>query len=152
MFKMLQSCADSCLALAWLLFLLSFFLPATDVVQRSGTPPGTPLCGWQACIDPIHCLMLKPLILIAEPRLLLLLLYPILNLVMFVAPLLARSMDECAVFLAPVLIASPFSVWLLPDEFMGELFLGFYCWTLSFVLMGMGCLLRTGSLMPGYGD
>jgi len=131
-------------AIAWLLFVASFFLPATNVLAVGGNPPGTPLTGWQAFSSSIIAGPLNIWALIAEPVVLIFLIFPLANLLMLVAPLLIATLEECAVMLAPILIVCAAIVWLLPKELTGDLFVGFYCWNLSFLLMAAASVLSVG--------
>lgn len=79
---------------AWLLFVISFFLPATNVVEVGGTVPGTPLTGWQAFTSSVGVLAGQPLIIIAEPRTLLFLTFPFINLTMLFAPVAVLAWDD----------------------------------------------------------
>lgn len=69
---------------AWLMFIVSFFLPTTDVLSIGGTEPDTPLTGWQAFTLSLEMLGYPPAIftIIDQPRILLFLLFPFVNLAM----------------------------------------------------------------------
>jgi hypothetical protein len=99
---------------AWLMFVASFFLPATNVVERGGTPPGTPLSGWDAFCSSLMVLGAQPLVVIAEPRSLLFLTFPLLNLAMIFIPLIALSHPEHAPLIGVPLIPLGLIPLLLP--------------------------------------
>ena len=130
--------------LAWLMFIFSFFLPATDVLSIGGTAPDTPLTGWQAFTTSFEVFGSPFILLIPqEPRLLLLLAFPPINLVMLLSPLLAALVWERAWILSGLLLPFGIVPWLLPKDFTGNLFAGFYLWDSSFFLMGAGCILAS---------
>lgn len=127
------------LAAGWLLFVASFALPATDVAELPGTPPGTPLNGWQAMSSGVLSVFYFPLILVAEPRTLLLLLLPVLNLGIFVCPVLLMYADEeDAPLFGTFMLICGVSISLLPWNLVGNLYYGFYCWTGSILVMALG--------------
>jgi hypothetical protein len=128
------------IVVAWLMFVASFFLPATNVVGRPGTRPGTPLSGWDAFYSSLMILGAHPIIVIAEPRSLLFLTFPLINLAMILIPLFALGDPEHApVFGAPL---APLGLipLLLPKTLTGDVFVGFYLWISSFFAMSAGCL------------
>jgi hypothetical protein len=125
---------------AWLMFFTSFFLPATNVVERGGTPPGTPLPGWDAFFSSLTVLAAQPFIVIAEPRALLLLAFPFINAAMIVIPLVALREPELAPWYGSVLVPLGLIPWLLPKTLTGDLFIGFYLWNVSFFAMAAGCV------------
>jgi hypothetical protein len=126
---------------AWIMFFASFFLPATNVVEKGGTPPGTPLLGWDAFCRSLLLLPALPLVLIAEPRALLFLTFPFINAAMLVIPLVALRDPELAPLCGATLAPPGIVPWLLPKMLTGDLFIGFYLWNLSFFAMAVGCIL-----------
>lgn len=128
------------ITVAWLLFMLSFLLPATDVIERGGTAPGTPLTGWQAFIASIRIGLFNPLVWVAEPRFLLFLVFPFANGLMLLVPLLCLVLRDKAAFLALPLLPCGVIPWILPKSLVGNLFIGFYLWNLSFLAMCVGCV------------
>lgn len=130
-------------AIAWLLFVLSFILPATNVLQVGGTPPGTPLTGWQAFTASISSGAFFPLMWIAEPRVLLFLIFPIANSLMLLVPIFLPVLRENSAFLAVPLLLCAVIPWFLPKTLVGDLFIGFYLWNVSFIAMSLGCGLAT---------
>jgi len=139
------------IALAWLMFIASFFLPATDVVEMSGTAPGTPLTGWQAFTTSLEIFghPVTLLLIPKEPSLLLLLAFPLINLVMLFSPLPALAWEE-AWMLSGVFLLFGFVPRLLPRELIGNLFVGFYLWDLSIFMMGVGCILASIAWKQAY--
>ena len=127
---------------AWLIFIVSFFLPATNVVAASGTPPGTPLTGWQAFMSSLEVLAVQPLIIIVEPRTLLFLCFPFINLAMLLAPVVVLAWDD-AWLLSGLFLLFGLLPWLFPKHVTGDLFVGFYLWDLSFFTMLVGCVLAS---------
>ena len=125
---------------AWLMFIVSFFLPATNVVALAGTKPRTPLTGWQSLATALEVVVVQPLIVLIEPSTVLFLAFPFINLAMLVAPLVALSREGSAL-LSLLLILSGALPWVLPKEITGDLFVGFYLWDASFLLMSAGCVL-----------
>jgi hypothetical protein len=129
---------------AWLMFIVSFFLPVTDIVEMAKAPPGTPLTGWQAFTASLTVFghPLTYLLILKEPLLLLLLAFPLFNLLMLLAPLAAFAWEE-AWMLSGWFMLCGFVPWLLPKAITGTLFVGFYVWDLSFFVMGAGCVLAS---------
>jgi hypothetical protein len=134
---------------AWLMFIVSFFLPATNVLAMSSTPPGTPLTGWQAFTSSLAVLAAQPLIIIAEPRTLLFLAFPFINLGMLVAPVVTLAWDDSWVVSGLFLLAGLLP-WVFPKSVTGDLFVGFYLWDFSFFMMAMGCILVSVSRRQFY--
>jgi hypothetical protein len=127
---------------AWLMFIVSFFLPATNVVETGGTAPGTPLTGWQAFSSSLEVLAVQPLIIIAEPRTLLFLTFPFINLAMLLAPVVVLAWDD-SWLLSGLFFLFGLLPWLFPKAVTGDLFVGFYLWDLSFFMMIFGCVLAS---------
>jgi hypothetical protein len=129
---------------AWLTFIMSFFLPATNVVEMPDTAPGTPLTGWQAFTGSLEILAAQPLIIIAEPRTLLFLAFPFVNLAMLLAPIVVLTWDRSWLLGWFFLLCGLFP-WVFPKSITGDLFVGFYLWDLSFFAMMLGCVLASMS-------
>jgi hypothetical protein len=122
----------------WLAFIASFFLPATNVVERGGAPPGTALVGWDAAVSSVQLVAAQPLVIFAEPKALLFLLFPLINLVALLSPLVALSNPTKAAWLAIVLVPVAAMPLTMPKPLVGDLFIGFYFWSGSFLVMGIG--------------
>lgn len=125
---------------AWLVFIVSFFLPATNVAEMGGTSPGTPLIGWEAFTSSLKVLAAQPLVIIAEPRMLLFLAFPFINFAMLVAPFVVLAWDDSWLLSGLFLLMGLFP-WVFPKSVTGDLFVGFYLWDLSFFAMSIGCVL-----------
>jgi hypothetical protein len=82
--------------LAWLMFIVAFFLPATNRLEMGDTPPHTALTGWQTFTSSLFVLGAQPLIVLVEPSTLLFLTFPFINLAMLLAPLVASSWERAA--------------------------------------------------------
>jgi hypothetical protein len=128
--------------LAWLMFIVSFFLPATNRLEMGGTPPGTPLTGWQAFTSSLFVLGAQPLIVIAQPLTLLFLTFPFINLGMLLSPLVALSWERAAL-LSFLLVPCGALPWIFPKDVTGDFFIGFYVWDASFFVMSAGCILAS---------
>lgn len=130
---------------SWLMFLASFFLPATNVLEAAGTAPGTPLTGWQAFVTSISAGSFNPWAWLGDWRVMAFLIFPVTNAVMFVAPafgVLGKGSFVPALLLLPAAVVP----WLLPHELRGDLYVGFYLWNASYVVASVGCcLLAIGS-------
>lgn len=138
--------AGATIAAAYLLFVTSMFLPATNILQRAGTPPGTPLSGWQA-LSSIQVLGAQPLVFVAEPRALLLVTFPALNLLMLLSPLFVAIQRGWSFWLAFFLVPGGLLLLALPESLTGDLYVGIYAWIGSLFLMSAGCIwLGLGSL------
>ena len=131
------------IAFAWALFLLSFFLPATNSLEVGGTPPGTPLTGWQAFTASLSAGASNHWVFFFDPRVFLVLIYPFANGLMLLTPMLLCVLREKSAALAIFLIPSLLPIWFLPYSLRGDLFIGFYVWQFSFVLMAIGCILSS---------
>ncbi len=130
--------AQTIVITAWLMFLVSFFLPVTNALEWHGTPPGTPLNGWQASFCAVN-LATEPMILLFEPRMLMFLVVPILNITMLFAPLCIRAVDEETPILSVLFVVFGGLPWLIPKELTDDVFCGFYVWDAPFFLMATGC-------------
>jgi hypothetical protein len=127
------------IAITWLAFLISFFLPATDVVEVDGVAPGTPLSGWQAFTASLSTFAaMFPWMMFAEPRCLLFLAFPLMNLLAFAALLFALLAPEEAECLGLVLVPLAAIPLLLPHILTGNLIIGFYLGIGSFIGMSLG--------------
>jgi hypothetical protein len=136
---------------AWLMFMMSFFLPATDIVEMDNTPPGTALTGWQAFTTSLAVFgqPLTFLLILKMPRMLLLLAFPFINLMMLLAPVAALAWEE-AWILSGWFMLCGFVPWLLPKAIAGNLFAGFYFWDVSFFVMSAGCVLASIACKQAY--
>lgn len=130
---------------AWSMFLVSFFLPATNTLVSANAESGSPLTGWEAFYTSFLVLISTPFIVLIEPRTLLFLMFPIVNFVMALAPWIAASEDR-AVLLGLFLVPCGFLPWLLPRGITGDILIGFYLWNASYFLMAVGCILRRYSI------
>ncbi len=126
--------------LGWVCFITSFFLPATNVLERGGTRPGTPMVGWDAAISSVTTIGAQPLILIAEPKSILFLLFPLVNLMMLLSPAWALGEPESAFWLAIVLLPIGICTVGMPATLIGDVFAGFYLWVGSFFVVSVGCI------------
>jgi len=129
---------------AWIVFVVSFFLPTTDVLEMPGTPPGTPLTGWQAFTTSFEMIgyPLSILLIAKDPRILVLLTFPLINFVMLFSPLAALAWEEAWTLSGWFMLCGSVP-WLLPKEIAGHLFVGFYLWDFSFFMMSAGCILAS---------
>jgi hypothetical protein len=125
---------------AWLMFIFSFFLPTTNVLAMGGTAPGAPLTGWQAFTSSLEVLAVQPFVILAEPRTLLFLIFPFINLVMLLAPVIVLAWDD-SWLLSGLFLSFGLLPWCFPKAVTGDLFVGFYLWDLSFFMMMVGCVL-----------
>ena len=125
--------------LAWVLFVVSFFLPASNVVALRGTEPGTPLTGWQTFTSSLIVLAAQPLIVVAEPRTVLFLAFPLVNLAGLLAPIVL-AWDDCWA-LSWLFLICGIVPWVFPKSVTGDLFIGFYLWNFSFFADFIGCIL-----------
>lgn len=127
---------------AWVCFVVSFFLPATDTLEVAGTAPGTPLTGWQAMIISVQSLG-NPWLIVFRPQILpLFLLWVMGNAGMLVAPIVIFTLRSKALIFVALLVPTACSVWFLPSDMSGNLFSGFYVWETSLVLMSLACILN----------
>jgi hypothetical protein len=125
---------------AWSMFCLSFALPATNVVERGGTPPGTPLLGWEACLTSLITILTQPLGVLVDPRALLFLAFPVMNVAMAGMPWFVLSHPEKTGSYAAALIPFGLATWMLSKSLTGDLLVGFYFWDLSAFVMAAGCI------------
>lgn len=134
--------AFATIAAAWLLFVLFLVLPATNCPAVADHPLGAAVTGWQAFIDSLLSVALHPLLWLAEPRFLLILILPFSHGLMLLAPAIILRDREKSAVIALVLAPSAFVPWLLPQPLSEELFAGLYCWIASYFLMTLGCVLE----------
>jgi hypothetical protein len=135
---MARFCTSVALTIAiasWLLFVFSFFLPATNVLVSAGAPPGTPLTGWEAFSASIWDGALNPWVWLADLRVLLFLVYPFANSLMLFAPFYIGLLRQNAFVVAVILLPCAILPWRLPKPLTGEVFIGFYCWNGSYIAM-----------------
>jgi hypothetical protein len=126
--------------LGWALFVISFFLPATNVVERGGTLAGTPLIGWDAAVTSLALIGAQPLILVIEPKSLIFLFVPLINLLVLVSPAIALRAPEGAFWLAVVFVPTGLLLLTMPKILEGEVFVGYYLWCISFFVVSAGCI------------
>ncbi len=122
--------------LAWVMFLASFFLPASDVLEMPGTPPGTPMSGWQTMCS--LRVLGNPFALLAEPRALLLLVFPLANLAMLLSPLLLPAAENIWPSAALAFLLAAAFPYFLPADLLGNRFIGYWLWQGSFFIMAAG--------------
>jgi hypothetical protein len=108
--------------------------------KMGGTESGTPLTGWQAFTSSLEVLAVQPLIIIAEPRTLLFLAFPFINLAMLFAPVAVLAWDD-SWLLSGLFFLFGILPWFFPKDVTGDLFVGFYLLDLSFFIMIAGCVL-----------
>ncbi len=118
--------------IAWLTFVVSFFLPATgsDAAAENG---------WQTFVASIESLLLIPWNFAAGPCIFLFILFPFFNFAMLLAP--RRLADWNAELAAVGFLIGGGLPWLISQDVSGKLFVGFYLWDLSFFVMAAGCIL-----------
>jgi hypothetical protein len=133
--------AAAFVAIGWVLFIVSFCLPATNVVEAAGTPPQTPIAGWDAAILSLRVISAQPIVILAEPRSLLFIVFAVVNTVMLLSPPFVLFAPKRAFWLAAVFIAAGLVALSLPKDLVGDLFIGFYAWVASFFILSAGCLL-----------
>ena len=123
---------------AWLMFVVSFFLPWTNGWT-----------GWQVSTSSIAIMFAQPLIIIAEPRVLLFLAFPFINLTMLAAPLFILTRDRPWVFSGLFLLFG-FLPWAFPEDVTEYLLIGAYLWDASFFAMAACCILESFALWRDY--
>jgi hypothetical protein len=134
--------ADRLVLVAWLMGVTSLFLPASVALAQGGTPPGTPLSGWEAISSANYILFLSPWIVIVEPRFAVLPLIGAVTFLLLAIPLLYSAADCEAWLLVPLLCFSA-SLWLLPDYTLNAMRVGAYVWQAAFVVAGIACVMRS---------
>jgi hypothetical protein len=122
----------SVVSIAWLMFVASFFLPATG---SSAAPEN----GWQTFVASIELLLLIPWNIAIGPSIFLFMLFPFFNLAMLLAP--RRLADWNAEITAVGFLCGGSLPWLIPRNVSEQLFVGFYLWDASFFVMAIGCIL-----------
>jgi hypothetical protein len=137
--------ARATISVGLIIFCWSFFLPATNVLERGRTPLGTPLTGWEAFVSCFY--VLHPLVFVAEPRTFFFLAAPLMNAAMLIAPLIAIVEYGSGYIAGAVLTLLAIIPLFIPSSFVGDLFVGFYSWLGSFLIVGVGCIL-VGVLEP----
>ena len=126
------------LMLSWLMFLASFFLPATNVLAMAGTAPGTPLTGWQAFESSLSAGAFNFWAWLGDLRVMVFLIFPFTNSVMLVAPAF-RVLGKFSFIPALILLPAAVVPWLLPHYLCGDLYVGFYLWNASYLMASLGC-------------
>jgi hypothetical protein len=142
--------AMATVAAGWVAFVASLFLPATNVVERGGTPPGTPLVGWDAAVSAVTVPLSSPLVFLAEPLVLLLIPLAAVNVVLLASPLVVAGVPDRAPWLAAVLLPAGVVAVFLPSSLKGQVFVGFYMWVGSCIVVAAGCV-AAGLSAPGRG-
>lgn len=122
--------------MAWVMFLASFLLPATNVLQTSGSAPGTPMTGWETMCA-VQAVA-NPFVLLLEPRALILLAFPIANLAMLLAPLLLPAAEDIWPAAALAFLLAAVLPCFLPADLLGDRFIGYWLWQGSFGVMAAG--------------
>ena len=121
------------LKVAWVLFIASLWLPAVGDNADSTAA----MTGWEAILM-IGWLAANPWIFFADCRFLLLLICPVGCVCMLFAPILRMLWQENSIVLGIPLIGSAIVPLLLPSTLPLHFFVGFWCWSLSIVLMSIG--------------
>lgn len=124
----------------WLMFLTSFFLPSTNVLEMSGTAPGSPLTGWQAFGSSLSAGAFNPWAWLGDVRVVGFLIFPVTNAIMLAAPTYC-FLKTYSLPAGLILIPAAIAPWLMPHELRGDLYVGFYLWNSSYFLIALGCLL-----------
>lgn len=128
------------IVIGWCLFVASFFLPATNVLQMPGSAPGTPMTGWDV-MRSLHVLG-SPVVflafLFAQPRAFVLLAFPFTNLAAFASPCFLSTSDEVGPILSYALLIAGILPWFIPPGMLGDRFIGYWLWQASFFVMAAG--------------
>lgn len=128
------------IVLGWCIFVASFFLPATNVLQMPDSAPGTPMTGWDAMWS-IHVLG-SPVVylafLFAEPRAFVLLAFPFANLAALASPCFLSTADEIGPYLAFGFLLAGILPWFIPPLLLADRFIGYWLWQGSFFVMAAG--------------
>ena len=135
--------ALSVITAAWLLFVLSFCLPATSVLSDGRAMLESPLAGWQTMNASTAVILLFPFLWTADPQILLIAIFPLANWLMLSTPLLVLALRDKSAFLVLLLLPCALLPWFLPKTVIGTPFMGFYAWNISFFAMIGGCVLAT---------
>ncbi|MBL9094073.1 MAG: hypothetical protein JNL96_22840 [Planctomycetaceae bacterium] len=122
---------------AWVLFVASLFLPATNELV---VPGHDHLLGWQAALTSLSMYSFWGVVMtLADPRFALLWFCPWFNLAMLLAPILVFHHSENARRLASLLCLGPIGAIGLAWLVTRDLYVGFYVWSASFGIMSFGC-------------
>jgi hypothetical protein len=130
--------------LGWSLVVIWLFLPTSTALELGGTPPGTPLTGWDVLtILAQHAFNFWFwLYLIAAPGAPWLLILELGTLILLaMAPVLALAYDGVGLLQVP-LGALPAVLLLLPDHLQADLCWGIGAWIAGFVVFSTGGVLR----------
>lgn len=126
--------------LGWCIFVTSFFLPATNVLQMPESAPGTPMTGWETMCS-LH-LFINPFVLlgigIGEPWALVLLAFPFTNLGALVSLGFLPTADEAGPYLAFAFFLAGILPWFIPPVMLGDRFTGYWLWQGSIFVMAAG--------------
>ncbi len=133
----LLTTALSLIAISWLTFLLSFFLPASDVVSLPNTGESA-LTGWQAMVSSVTLVFLTPILWFAEPRCLLFFVFPFTNFTFLVLPIAVLWLRGDSWVLIPVMLTAYGIPFVIPSGFFRNLYIGFYLWHNSHLLGAVG--------------
>ena len=126
------------LAGGWLLFVVSFFLPATDVVELVSSEPGESLLGWQASVQSLRCIFVKPWLCFLEPRLAFFLVFPFSNLFVFAFPAITLKLERESFVPALVVSVVGSMIFFIPQPFLGTRMIGYYLWMISHFVLAAG--------------
>jgi hypothetical protein len=124
---------------AWLLFVVSMFRPATNVIG-SDERPATGFEAAMACASGLLTVY-SVLLTILDGRAIVLWGSPFFNVVMLLAPWLVYRNPANALWIATILVPAAIGPLILPAAMTGDVFVGFYVWVASFVVMIIGCAL-----------
>ena len=126
--------------LIWMLYLISFLLPATNVAEAAGAPIGTPLTGYQAFLLMLNG-GLHPFVFLPFP--VMLILVPIILLGNFVIALLPiaaippQFSPVVSCVLGGIAIVGAIAVLKMPADLKGTVFVGYYLWIISMMAGGL---------------
>jgi hypothetical protein len=141
MIRRLRTIAITTAAVAWLTFVVSFFLPATQAFNFIAD--SAPIVnGWGAFVDTF---LNAPLILAfsGNPYALLLLYSPLANLLLLLAPIAFLDVRRLAAAYGIVLAACGSAILAGSCRGSGTYYVGFYTWAASFFVMSGACLLAS---------
>jgi len=142
MARIARIAANTLLATSWLMVGVSMFLPVSTAVELGGTPPGTPLVGWESLYHSNSILFGMPWLVLFEPGILVFPLLMLATLSLLVMPFVYASAGRESVLLAAILLLLPTMVWLLPASLRDSLLWGVYLWQTAFVIASAACFLR----------
>jgi hypothetical protein len=138
---MLRLAGHSLTWLGWLLAAASLLAPATTALERAGTPPGTPLVGWEALVA-IAAVVFHPLVWFFAPELLWLGVIVVGALLLLaMPPVLSVAKDEAGILQAP-LVFVPAALLLLPESLQRSLCWGIWIWVAAFIAVAAGGIVR----------